>query len=163
MVRSRGFQVWIPHPEECFVQGTVKKVEGGTVSAFDDEYKMYEVPLQGAPPGVAWWSRTFCAITAAGPLPETYHMNPPHMQGVDDNTELMYLNDPHLLANVRERYVRDDIYTFTAYILIAVNPYKKLEFYGPETIAKVGRGRRRSRSRPARRGQCGEGRRGKAC
>ena len=86
--------------------------------------------------------RPVCAIiTAAGPLPETYHMNPPHMQGVDDNTELMYLNDPHLLANVRERYVRDDIYTFTAYILIAVNPYKKLEFYGPETIAKVERGR----------------------
>lgn len=39
-----------------------------------------------------------------------------------DNTELMYLHDPSLLRNIEQRYVKDEIYTFTAFILIAVNP-----------------------------------------
>ena len=41
---------------------------------------------------------------------------------VPDNTELMYLHDPSLLRNIEQRYVKDEIYTFTAFILIAVNP-----------------------------------------
>lgn len=36
-------------------------------------------------------------------FPEVYPVNPANMNGVEDNTELMYLNDPHLLANVRAR------------------------------------------------------------
>lgn len=48
----------------------------------------------------------------------------------------MYLYDPNLLHNLRVRYERDEIYTYTAYILIAINPYKQLPIYGPEIIEK---------------------------
>src|SRR3989338_7091550 len=49
---------------------------------------------------------------------------------------LMYLHDPNMLHNLRYRYDRDNIYTYTANILIAINPYKTLSNYGPETMAQ---------------------------
>eukprot|EP01043_Picozoa_sp_COSAG02_P010080 COSAG02_NODE_349_length_24073_cov_102.816092_6_plen_1343_part_00 len=45
---------------------------------------------------------------------------------MNDNTELMYLNDASLLWNLRCRYLSDNIYTYTGYILIAINPYKDM-------------------------------------
>ena len=49
--------------------------------------------------------------------------NPP---GVDtnDHTALLYLSDATLLHNTRQRYMRDDIYTFVGPILVSVNPFK---------------------------------------
>lgn len=44
----------------------------------------------------------------------------------------MYLHDAALLCNISERYNADQIYTFTAYILIAMNPYQNLPLYGTE-------------------------------
>jgi len=36
--------------------------------------------------------------------------------------QLMHLHEPSLLYNLRYRYGKDLIYTYTGYILIAVNP-----------------------------------------
>lgn len=49
---------------------------------------------------------------------------------------LMYLHDPNMLHNLRVRYDRDQIYTYTANILIAINPYKSLSIYSPEEMAR---------------------------
>lgn len=61
-------------------------------------------------------------------------MNPDNLNGVDDNTQLMHLHEPSLLHNLRCRYAKDLIYTYTGYILIAVNPYKKLACYGDQVM-----------------------------
>ena len=54
---------------------------------------------------------------------------------MNDNTELMYLNDASLLWNLRCRYLSDSIYTYTGYILIAINPYKDMShIYGDELM-----------------------------
>jgi myosin heavy subunit len=58
------------------------------------------------------------------------------MDGVPDNTQLMFLQDPSLLHNIKVRYEKDEIYTLTAYILIAVNPYKRLPLYDDQNIFK---------------------------
>jgi myosin-6 len=42
---------------------------------------------------------------------------------------LMYLNEATLLHNLRRRYLKDEIYTYTANILLALNPYHTLDFY----------------------------------
>ena len=70
------------------------------MTAFDDAYKQYTVDTEDACP-----------------------VNPDRLAAVEDNTELMYLHDPSLLRNVEQRYNQHDIYTYTAFILIAVNPY----------------------------------------
>ena len=57
-------------------------------------------------------------------------VNPANLNGVGDNTQLMHLHEPSLLHNIRFRYQKNLIYTYTGYILIAVNPYKALTCYG---------------------------------
>lgn len=44
----------------------------------------------------------------------------------DDNTSLVYLDDANILENLHRRYQQDKIYTYTACVLLAVNPYKSL-------------------------------------
>ena len=53
-----------------------------------------------------------------------------------DNTSLPHLSEATLLENLRSRYTRDSIYTYTANILIAVNPYKDLALYGDPVYPK---------------------------
>jgi myosin-6 len=53
-----------------------------------------------------------------------FPVNPVNLDGVEDNTMLMHLHEPGLLHNIGARYLDDLIYSYTAYILIAVNPYK---------------------------------------
>ena len=63
--------------------------------------------------------------------------NPPSLDGVPDNTQLMHLHEASLLHNMRVRYENQDIYTYTAYILAAVNPYERLSIYGDEEVGGV--------------------------
>eukprot|EP00210_Caulerpa_lentillifera_P009028 g8617.t1 len=49
----------------------------------------------------------------------------------EDMTKLPYLNEPAVLWNLKARYKVDDIYTYTASILIAINPFANLShLYG---------------------------------
>lgn len=47
-----------------------------------------------------------------------------------DMTSLTYLEEANLLENLRMRFSRGDIYTNIARVLVAVNPYQKLDIYG---------------------------------
>eukprot|EP00795_Rhopilema_esculentum_P017125 gene17125-8649_t len=56
---------------------------------------------------------------------------------VDDNCSLMYLNEATLLHNLKIRYKKDQIYTYVANILIAVNPYHEVgHLYSMDSIKK---------------------------
>lgn len=48
----------------------------------------------------------------------------------------MFLNEGTLLHNLRRRYMQDKIYTYTANILLALNPYHTLPIYTDEIIKK---------------------------
>lgn len=57
---------------------------------------------------------------------ELYPCNPDDQIGVDDNCTLLHLHEPGLLQNIKHRYEKKTIYTYTAMILIAVNPNQQL-------------------------------------
>jgi len=62
--------------------------------------------------------------------------NPPG-QHQNDHTALLHLSDASLLANSKERYAADEIYTFVGPILVAINPFKYIEkLYTPELKAQ---------------------------
>lgn len=111
-----GKKVWVPHPTEGFKLGRIVDIGSDdiTIEPFDA-------------PGTAIHSvydRTFPA--------EEYDN-----KDVDDNCGLMYLNEGTLLHNLRIRYMKNEIYTYTANILIAVNPYFELpELYSSQTVKK---------------------------
>jgi myosin heavy subunit len=71
-------------------------------------------------------------------IAEVFPLNPEKQEkdGVPDNTMMDFLHEPNLLHNLSVRYSRDEIYTFTAYILIAINPYKTINIYDEETMKR---------------------------
>ena len=77
--------------------------------------------------------------TEAGDKFETdlfFPANPPG-QNQNDHTALLHLSDAALLANTKERYADDEIYTFVGPILVAVNPFKYIEkLYTPDLMAQ---------------------------
>ena len=62
-------------------------------------------------------------------------VDPACLKGVDDLLQLGDFNQQTLLHNTRERFSEDKIYSFIGMpILIAVNPYKKLNIYTEKII-----------------------------
>ena len=50
-------------------------------------------------------------------------------------TTLSFLHEPGVLWNIKQRFVFDDIYTYTGSILIAVNPFTPLpHLYGKDMM-----------------------------
>lgn len=73
-----GDKAWILHETECYRLVTVKEQLNNEFTVFDEDYKSWKVK-EG----------------------EIWPVNPPSMEGVPDNTQLMHLHDPSLLHNLR--------------------------------------------------------------
>eukprot|EP01101_Sappina_pedata_P005843 TRINITY_DN276_c0_g1_i1.p1 TRINITY_DN276_c0_g1~~TRINITY_DN276_c0_g1_i1.p1 ORF type:complete len:826 (-),score=451.20 TRINITY_DN276_c0_g1_i1:2028-4424(-) len=56
--------------------------------------------------------------------------------GYEDMTKMEDMNEVTLLANVKERYNADLMYTYCSAILVAMNPFKFLEVYSQAWVAK---------------------------
>lgn len=55
----------------------------------------------------------------------------------EDNTAMVHLDDANILDNLRRRFLKDQVYTYTANVLLAVNPYKRLpHLYTAEKMAE---------------------------
>ncbi|XP_062599895.1 unconventional myosin-VI-like isoform X5 [Saccostrea cucullata] len=111
-----GKKVWVPHPTEGFKLGRI--VDIGSDSIAIEPFDAPGTTIN------AIYDRTFPA--------EEYDN-----KDVDDNCALMYLNEATLLNNLRIRYMKNQIYTYTANILIAINPYYEIpDLYTSATIKK---------------------------
>ena len=53
----------------------------------------------------------------------------------DDHSMLGHRSEPCVLDSSARRFAEDKIYTWTGPILVAINPYRLLDIYGPSTIA----------------------------
>ncbi|CAB1342763.1 unnamed protein product, partial [Coregonus sp. 'balchen'] len=104
-VMEDGKPVWAPHPADGFQLGTIVDIGADSLTI--------EPLKQG--------QKSFTAqINQVFPAEDDVNKH------VEDNCSLMYLNEATLLNNVR---------TFVANILIAVNPYYDIpKLYTPETI-----------------------------
>ncbi|XP_062560255.1 unconventional myosin heavy chain 6 [Armigeres subalbatus] len=57
-------------------------------------------------------------------------------KGVPDMTCISDIDENGINRNLKVRYERDQIYTYTGSILVAVNPYKEIECYTQKYVAK---------------------------
>ncbi|XP_077989590.1 unconventional myosin heavy chain 6-like [Glandiceps talaboti] len=55
--------------------------------------------------------------------------------GIPDMTIISDIDEKSINENLKTRFHRDEIYTYTGNILVAVNPYKRLAIYDEEKIA----------------------------
>jgi len=58
------------------------------------------------------------------------------LKSYDNMIALNDLNEPTILHNLRQRFLKDNIYTYVSSILVACNPFKLLPIYTPEVLDK---------------------------
>ncbi|CAF4387977.1 unnamed protein product, partial [Adineta steineri] len=78
---------------------------------------------------------------------DVQQMNPPKYSCSDDMADLTYLNDASVLANLRDRYSRWLIYTYSGLFCVVINPYKRLPIYTMKVVLAY-RGRKRTEVAP---------------
>jgi len=74
-------------------------------------------------------------------------MNPPKYMCYDDMADLTYLNDASVFANLRERYARWLIYTYSGLFCVVINPFKRLPIYTMKVVLMY-RGKKRTEVAP---------------
>lgn len=74
--------------------------------------------------------------------------NPPILEATEDLTSLSYLNEPAVLHAIRMRYSQLNIYTYSGIVLIATNPFQRIDsLYTPDIIQAYS-GKRRGELEP---------------
>jgi len=103
---EKGSPVWVPHTELAFVRGVVSSRSGDQIKVKTEDGSSVTVDVRDI---------EYCSSNASTEAK------------VEDMTQLPDLHHAALLSTLNERFNKDKIYTYTGPILIAVNPFKRLE------------------------------------
>ncbi|XP_064584255.1 myosin heavy chain, skeletal muscle, adult-like isoform X2 [Zonotrichia leucophrys gambelii] len=116
--------VFVVHPKESFVKGTITSRESGKVTV-----------------------KTEGGETLTVKEDQIFSMNPPKYDKVEDMAMMTHLHEPAVLYNLKERYAAWMIYTYSGLFCVTVNPYKWLPVYNPEVVLAY-RGKKRQEAPP---------------
>ena len=75
-------------------------------------------------------------------------MNPSVLEASDDLTNLSHLNEPAVLQAIKLRYAQKEIYTYSGIVLIATNPFAKVDSLYVPAMVQVYAGRQRAAQAP---------------
>ncbi|KAL9090423.1 MAG: hypothetical protein Q9159_001952 [Coniocarpon cinnabarinum] len=139
MLQRMGQADW-PNEQEGWIASEVvdKKVHGKQVVLVfrlaNDEEKRVETDLdtlQNDPKGT---------------LPPL--MNPTMLEASDDLTNLSHLNEPAVLHAIKLRYAQNEIYTYSGIVLIATNPFARVDSLYVPGMVQVYAGKQRQSQAP---------------
>eukprot|EP00076_Gallus_gallus_P031956 XP_024997494.1 myosin, heavy chain 1G, skeletal muscle isoform X1 [Gallus gallus] len=116
--------VFVAHPKESFVKGTIQSRETGKVTV-----------------------KTEGGETLTVKEDQVFSMNPPKYDKIEDMAMMTHLHEPAVLYNLKERYAAWMIYTYSGLFCVTVNPYKWLPVYNPEVVLAY-RGKKRQEAPP---------------
>lgn len=74
--------------------------------------------------------------------------NPPILEATEDLTSLSYLNEPAVLHAIKVRYSQLNIYTYSGIVLIATNPFQKVDHLYSSDIIQTYSGKQRGELEP---------------
>ncbi|KAI8940949.1 hypothetical protein NX059_002202 [Plenodomus lindquistii] len=75
-------------------------------------------------------------------------MNPAMLEASDDLTNLSHLNEPAVLQAIKLRYLQKEIYTYSGIVLIATNPFARVDSLYVPGMVQVYAGKQRSYGAP---------------
>ncbi|XP_064007214.1 myosin heavy chain, skeletal muscle, adult-like isoform X2 [Pogoniulus pusillus] len=116
--------VFVAHPKESFVKGTIQSKESGKVTVKTEKGETLTVKED-----------------------QVFSMNPPKYDKIEDMAMMTHLHEPAVLYNLKERYAAWMIYTYSGLFCVTVNPYKWLPVYNPEVVLAY-RGKKRQEAPP---------------
>ncbi|ERF69328.1 hypothetical protein EPUS_04033 [Endocarpon pusillum Z07020] len=135
-----GTRAWQPDPQEGWISSEVvdRKVQGGRVTLrfilANEETKSIETTEAALQDG---------SDPSLPPL-----MNPTMLEASEDLTSLSHLNEPAVLQAIRLRYAQKEIYTYSGIVLIATNPFARVDsLYVPQMV-QVYAGKQRASQAP---------------
>nr|XP_020137452.1 myosin-7B isoform X6 [Microcebus murinus] len=118
-------RVWVPDEQDAYVEAEVKsEAIGGKVTVETKDQKVLTVRESEVQP-----------------------MNPPRFDLLEDMAMMTHLNEAAVLHNLRQRYARWMIYTYSGLFCVTINPYKWLPVYTAPVVAAY-KGKRRSEAPP---------------
>ncbi|KAF4120136.1 myosin V [Geosmithia morbida] len=135
-----GTKAWQPDAAEGWVASELirKTVDGGKASLVfqleNGEEKTITVPEEALVTGKS---------DALPPL-----MNPSMLEASDDLTNLSHLNEPAVLQAIRLRYLQKEIYTYSGIVLIATNPFARVDSLYVPGMVQVYAGKQRATQAP---------------
>ncbi|KAK5663078.1 hypothetical protein OQA88_6494 [Cercophora sp. LCS_1] len=135
-----GTRAWQPDTTEGWVASQVAKktVDGSKVTLVfeleNGETKNLEVSLEDLQSGNA---------SSLPPL-----MNPTMLEASDDLTNLSHLNEPAVLQAIKLRYAQKEIYTYSGIVLIATNPFARVDSLYVPGMVQVYAGKQRATQAP---------------
>ncbi|KAK3110460.1 Myosin type-2 heavy chain 1, partial [Teratosphaeriaceae sp. CCFEE 6253] len=138
-----GTKAWQPDATEGWVASEVtdKRVQGEKVLLLftleNGETKTVETTL------AALRDETIANNSTLPPL-----MNPAMLEASDDLTNLSHLNEPAVLQAIRLRYAQKEIYTYSGIVLIATNPFARVDSLYVPGMVQVYAGKHRSSQAP---------------
>ncbi|XP_069654936.1 myosin-1B-like [Haliaeetus albicilla] len=116
--------VFVSHPKESYVKGTIQSKESGKITVKTEGGESLTVKED-----------------------QIFSMNPPKYDKIEDMAMMTHLHEPAVLYNLKERYAAWMIYTYSGLFCVTVNPYKWLPVYNPEVVAGY-RGKKRQEAPP---------------
>ncbi|KKY29241.1 hypothetical protein UCRPC4_g00031 [Phaeomoniella chlamydospora] len=135
-----GTRAWQPDPTEGWVASEVeqKKVNGDKVTL-----------VFALANGEAKTVQTTVAALQDGTDPSLPPlMNPAMLEASEDLTNLSHLNEPAVLQAIKLRYAQKEIYTYSGIVLIATNPFARVDsLYVPQMV-QIYAGKQRASQAP---------------
>ncbi|KAI1096852.1 putative myosin MYO2 [Rostrohypoxylon terebratum] len=135
-----GTRVWQPDATEGWVASEVvkKTVDGDKVTLVfkleNEETKTITLSAE---------AMQNANDTSLPPL-----MNPAMLEASDDLTNLSHLNEPAVLQAIRLRYAQKEIYTYSGIVLIATNPFARVDSLYVPGMVQVYAGKQRETQAP---------------
>ena len=74
-------------------------------------------------------------------------LNPPKFEKCEDMSEMIHLNTPSILYNLKSRFTNKLIYTYSGPSCIMINPYKRYPIY-TDSVIEIYQGKRRNEVPP---------------
>ncbi|KAI9741850.1 MAG: Myosin type-2 heavy chain 1 [Cirrosporium novae-zelandiae] len=137
---DEGTRAWIPDPTEGWIGSEVveKTIEGEKVKLVfqleNGESKTIETTVAGLEDGTA---------SNLPPL-----MNPAMLEASEDLTNLSHLNEPAVLQAIKLRYYQKEIYTYSGIVLIATNPFARVDSLYVPGMVQIYAGKQRALQAP---------------
>ncbi|XP_053103198.1 myosin-7B [Hemicordylus capensis] len=117
-------RAWVPDEKEAYIEVEIKESSGGKVTVETKDKKTITVKED-----------------------DIQQMNPPKFDMLEDMAMLTHLNEASVLHNLKRRYSKWMIYTYSGLFCVTINPYKWLPVYTPPVVAAY-KGKRRSEVPP---------------
>lgn len=140
-----GTRCWYPNEKEGWIGGEVTKYE------FKDGKHHLELALEdGSVVPVVTGSLvkegSISSEDSTQNLPQL--RNPPILEATEDLTSLSYLNEPAVLHAIKQRYSQLNIYTYSGIVLIATNPFDRVDQLYSQDMIQAYAGKRRGELEP---------------